>query len=996
VVDQINVTANEPTIVPVVWNVPTTISEGKYIVSLGIFGAGWNSNINEWFSAAAYIQVSGNGQQQSIQAPTGLNAIPEINSIDLTWSAVDEASSYEVETDGSVISAVYSTSYKHSGLFPETMHTYRVRAKNSDEISAWSPTITAQTKPDPTVPSDIIKIKLQTGSESSSSMLGPNFAIHNTGNQPISLEQLKLRYYFTLEGEGSPLSAGFWSSVPQTNVRFVKMPIPAGNADHYVELGFAGESGVLAAGSFVQINTWINKSDWSAFNQTNDYSFNNSSELVYSSAVTAYLSGALIHGDEPALLDIPAFPSHIEATPSDTAITLSWEPVQGATGYVVFADGKSFEVTGTSYTQEWLKSGTRHTYKLKTKIGASESVWSAPLSVKTTGLQNIPAPVNLKMQKTDTSITISWEAPDAVITGYDIEADGSVLNNGVNKSYTHDGLLPGSLHSYRVRAYEDSTKGEWSTLLTQNTTKTPSGTFDVNFSVDTTADRAPISPYIYGTNDDLTDTEGWTSRRIGGNRLSSYNWENNASNSGDDEGFHSDSYVAHYYGGVPWSEDTTTKPGVGITGFHDKSLAGGAYTIATLQAAGYVARDTNGYVTEAEMAPSPRWVEVKPEKGAPFDAAPNLNDNAVYMDELVNFLVTKYGNASTPTGIKAYEIDNEPGIWSKTHKYMHPQPPGAEEVLNKGIALAKAVKKVDPYAKIYGPVTFGFDDMYNMRGAPDWSTLQGNYAWYLDYYLDQFRMEAAQNGGKRLLDVLDIHWYPETTAGGYRIQDYHSNDNLDTNKARVQAPRQLWDPSYSESNNWLFDFYSEFFPLIPRMQQSIDSYYPDTKIAFTEYNFGGENNIYGGVAQADVLGIFGKYGVEDANFWRMTGGVTASTYISSAFKLYTNYDGSGAKFGDTTVKAESSDIENSSVYGSVSQDSDNKLHLIVMNKNNEFDMNALLKISGSTAYKSARVWAFDGSSDQIKELDPIIEIRDNSFSYNIPELTVCHIVLSAE
>ena len=39
------------------------------------------------------------------------------------------------------------------------------------------------------------------------------------------------------------------------------------------------------------------------------------------------------------------------------------------------------------------------------------------------------------------------------------------------------------------------------------------------------------------------------------------------------------------------------------------------------------------------------------------------------------------------------------------------------------------------------------------------------------------------------------------------------------------------------------------------------------KIAITEYNYGGNNHISGAIAQADVLGIFGREGVFAANFW---------------------------------------------------------------------------------------------------------------------------------
>ncbi|WP_110842512.1 glycoside hydrolase family 44 protein [Paenibacillus flagellatus] len=1114
VVDNVAVTAGQPATVPFRWDVPATLAPGRYIVSFGVFGAGWSARINEWFAAAASITVTGGAQSpvlassaavspagaaygdtivvdaavtvaadteavtelrligpdgaealtrsfagtlraaepnrfrtewtvpegaaagsyavgvdvyspdrlgtyhqnreaarfsvtpttgQPLPAPEHVQAVPFPTAVDLSWSAVPGATGYEVEADGVAAPAggATETAYRHEGLAPDTEHAYRVRAVGiGGAPGAWSEPVQVRTKPDSGEnPASAVKVAVKTGTDASTPMLGPNFRIVNASRSPIALSDVKVRYYFTIDGEEKPLSIGFWSSVPDqsrnVSASFVKMPTPAADADRYLEIGFADGAGTLAPGGDVVINTWINKSDWSNFDQTNDYSFERSTDLSDSLKTTAYVSGHLSWGQEPVLLDLPPFPSRIAAVPADTSVALTWEPVAGATGYDVMADGSIVgPLSEASFTQQWLAPGTRHTYYVRTRSGERTGVWSPAVTVKTTGLPNIPAPANIKSQRTDTSIALTWSAPDAEITGYDIEVDGSVLDAGTSTSYTHEGLEPGSRHTYRIRAKQDAVPGTWSALLSLNTTYTPTGTFDVDIEVDPSADRQPISPYIYGTNDDLSGVDRWTARRMGGNRLTTYNWENNASNSGDDEAFHSDRYVAHYFGGVPWSE-TGDEPGVGVTGFHERSLAQGAYTLTTLQTAGYVAKDVDGYVTQAETAPSSRWVEVKPAKNAPFSLTPDLTDDAVYMDELVNLLVSRFGNASTATGVRGYEIDNEPGIWRKTHAYMHPQPAGAAEVLNKGIALAKAVKNVDPHAELFGPAAFGFDDMYNMFLASDWPALKANYGWYLDYYLDRFRA-ASEQENRRLLDALDIHWYPETTGGGIRIQYQAGNDNPETNKARLQAPRQLWDTSYTE-DTWFFKGdYASFFPLIPSLQRSIDTYNPGTKIAFTEYNYGAEHNIFGGIAQADVLGIYGKFNVYMANFWRMTDATLGSAYVSAAFKLYTDYDGAGSKFGDTKVRAETSDIENSSVYGSVYKDDDDKLHLIVLNKNTDFDMNAIVNIAGDTAYKSARVWAFDASGPAITERQPVARIENNKLVYTVPKLTACHIVLSAE
>lgn len=130
------------------------------------------------------------------------------------------------------------------------------------------------------------------------------------------------------------------------------------------------------------------------------------------------------------------------------------------------------------------------------------------------------------------------------------------------------------------------------------------------------------------------------------------------------------------------------------------------------------------------------------------------------MDECVNFLVAKYGNASTPSGVKGYSLDNEPALWCHTHPRIHPDQPRCLELIERSVALASAVKNIDPFAEIFGPVLYGFSAYESLQSAPDWNVARNRYGWFLDYYLDQIR-QASDTQGRRLLDVLDLHWYPE-------------------------------------------------------------------------------------------------------------------------------------------------------------------------------------------------------------------------------------------
>ena len=511
-----------------------------------------------------------------------------------------------------------------------------------------------------------------------------------------------------------------------------------------------------------------------------------------------------------------------------------------------------------------------------------------------------------------------------------------------------------------------------------------SGSVDV--TIDTAAERAAISPYIYGGNWEFNDAK-LTAKRFGGNRTTGYNWENNFSNAGSDWQHSNDTYLLsnNKIPEAKWKE-----PGIVATNYHDISLAAGeTYSITTLQAAGYVSADADGAVAETEVAPSKRWKEVKFNKGSAYSLTPDLTDDYVYMDEYMNFLINKYGNASTATGIKGYCLDNEPALWVTNHPRIHPTQATCAEIVQKNIELAKTVKRVDPYADTYGLLAYGFGELNTFQGAKDWDDLKlkGNYNWFLDYYLDSMK-KASDTEGKRLIDVVDLHWYPEAKGGGERIVFGKDLANIECNKARLQAARTLWDTTYTE-DSWIAQYSKDKLPLLPTIQNSINKYNPGTKIGITEYSYGGDDHITGGIAEADVLGVFGKYGVYFASVW---GG---GSYTASGFNIYTNYDGKGSKYGDTKVKAETTDIENSSVYASVDSKDDSKLHIMMINKNYDSPMTVNFNVANNKNYTSGRVFAFDRGSVNIYEKPAIDSISGNKFSYTVPALTVCHIVLDS-
>lgn len=110
----------------------------------------------------------------------------------------------------------------------------------------------------------------------------------------------------------------------------------------------------------------------------------------------------------------------------------------------------------------------------------------------------------------------------------------------------------------------------------------------VSFTVNLSGPRTAISPYIYGTNALLNPADGYTSLRLGGNRLTGYNWETNASNAGADYNNQNDNYLCSPSQANLSAADCLL-PGRVVSAYWQRARAAGIpYTLVTLPMAGYV------------------------------------------------------------------------------------------------------------------------------------------------------------------------------------------------------------------------------------------------------------------------------------------------------------------------------------------------------------------------------------------------------------------------
>jgi hypothetical protein len=335
-----------------------------------------------------------------------------------------------------------------------------------------------------------------------------------------------------------------------------------------------------------------------------------------------------------------------------------------------------------------------------------------------------------------------------------------------------------------------------------------------------------------------------------------------------------------------------------------------------------------------------------PRRGGPYADSPDVRAKTVYQDEYVAF-VERSRKSTLPV---FYSLDNEPDLWESTHSRLQRDKLTYAALNEKSIAYARAIKEVAPRALVFGPALSGYYGFTTLSGAPD----RGNRD-FIEAYLAAMR-KAETEGGSRLLDVLDVHWYPEARGGGVRVTRQDASPEVA--EARVQAPRSLWDKTYVEQS-WIAQkaLGGEPVMLLPRLKEKIEKFYPGTRLAITEYNYGAGNDISGGLAEADVLGIFAREGVFAACVWPYS---ENEPYIDAARALYRNVDGKGMRFGDTLVSASTSDPAWSSIYAAVDRGNPGRVTLVVLNKS-VTTRPLELTLRSSRAFKTAQVYRLTGA-----------------------------------
>ena len=502
----------------------------------------------------------------------------------------------------------------------------------------------------------------------------------------------------------------------------------------------------------------------------------------------------------------------------------------------------------------------------------------------------------------------------------------------------------------------------------------------ITINVNAAAAQHPIDPRIYGASwasaQQIT-TLGLTLNRWGGNAMSRYNWAFSTANRCKD----------YYFFNIPDSVSSGNgSNGKSADDFIGMTFGAGAHPVMTIPMLSLLPKDRQKrcsfpkatYPNQEDFS-NPAWEPIDCGNGRYPDADPNVqsgpriltapdpnNISTAYpmshQGDWVQHMIDTFGSAAAG-GVRHYSLDNEPGLWSFDHWDVHPTGTSYDEAWAKMEELGAIIRAKDPAAVITGGEEWGWSGYFtsglDVENGNDADREAHDDLPYYDWLIKQFQ-EYEDEHGVRILDVWTAHYYPQ--SGEFWSGDVSpAMQNL-----RNRSTRSLWDPNYVDES-WIggTEIGGARVRLIPRLKEWVANYYPGTQVGITEYNWGVDNHINGGTAQADILGIFGREGLDMAVRW---GTPAIGSYAANAFRMYRNYDGAGGKFGDVSVSATAPNVDEVSAFASV-RSTDGALTVMLVAKTLSGETPTTVSLAGFNAGGAAQRWQLDAGNTITRRTD---------------------------
>jgi hypothetical protein len=387
----------------------------------------------------------------------------------------------------------------------------------------------------------------------------------------------------------------------------------------------------------------------------------------------------------------------------------------------------------------------------------------------------------------------------------------------------------------------------------------------VDIQVDASAGRLPISPYIYGRNNNISDAPGspTTAANIalyneaglrltrdgGGNNSTKYNWRRKLSS-------HPDWYNNVYAHDWDFASQTIQSRLPFVSGLWTLQLLG---KTASNKDHNFDDWTYNGSAWTADAVKN--WAG----GGGPTPVDHAGNPDLYLMDWPPDSAVAIFDRWFAPQSqgglgldsarFRYWNMDNEPEAWTGTHDDVVTSPITAEAYMQKYFAVAKKARAKFPGIKLTGPV---FTNEWQWW---DWNNAFVSGLPWMEFFIKRIGEEQAASG-IRLLDVVDFHFYPTyngDAAGEHAVTQLH-RIWYDTAYDWPGANGSKGYPSgWDESRKKQFIF--------TRVEAWLTKYLGanhGVSVGISEMGFGGSGKVDGSLAAvwyASHLGTFADHGV---------------------------------------------------------------------------------------------------------------------------------------
>ena len=516
---------------------------------------------------------------------------------------------------------------------------------------------------------------------------------------------------------------------------------------------------------------------------------------------------------------------------------------------------------------------------------------------------------------------------------------------------------------------------------------------NVTIRINASQGLKPISPYIYGKNNNISDdpnnptTEAqWQymrdaglrfTRENGGNNATKYNWRLKLSS-------HPDWYNNVYAHDWDYAAQTLQSNMPGVQGMW------------AFQLIGQVASNTSNNFNDYGYNQSQWWSGtcqnlagggvVNTSGGC---AAKTNGDTALYLTawpadsttEILNHWFGSGGLGYDKSNILYWSMDNEPEIWNGTHDDVMPAQLAAEAFMQRYFAVAKRARALYPGIKLCGPVPASEWQWYNWNNGKI-TVGSSSYNW-LEYFIKRCAEEQTASG-IRLLDVIDIHDYPGEKNDSDIVQ--HSRIFFDTTYNYPGAN----GVKTTSSNGWDNAITKEY--IFGRCRQWLNQYMgPDNGVTFGVSEYGAVNNDANAtaVSYASMLGTFADNGVAYFTPWYWAPGMWETLHLFSRY----------AK--TTRVQSISDNEQYVSAYSSVNSSADSMTVILV---NRSLTANKIVTVNISNfalangSYNTLQLSQLPATETFVSHTNnalhaATVTVSANTFLISLPPLSTTAVIL---